>query len=79
MSEAFACDICETFEHGRPVADVTFSLPTPVAAASGSSARTTVKDDLCAKCLASLQDWRTRFKVDPKEPRPEFGKKGAGQ
>jgi len=76
MSDAFACDRCSAFELGKPVADVTFSLPTPVAASSGSSARNTVKDDLCAKCLASLQDWREYYRQNP---RPEFGKKAAGQ
>lgn len=54
--KAFRCDRCEDFEEGEPVAGVTFNLPNPDAA-SGSSARKTKAVELCAPCLASLNDW----------------------
>lgn len=67
MSKAFRCDRCDRYEDGEPVAGVTFQMPTPVAAASGSSARKTEATELCAVCLASLRDWRDQYTHDPKD------------
>lgn len=64
MSKAFKCDRCGRFEEEEPVAQVTFTLPTPVAVASGSSSRRTIQTDLCSQCLAGLQEWRDYHKKD---------------
>lgn len=61
MAKAFRCDRCSRYEDDEPVAKVTFSLPTPVAVASGTSARKNIETDLCAQCLASLQEWRDYY------------------
>lgn len=57
MGKAFKCDRCGRYEDDEPVAGVTFTLPTPVAVASGSSSRRTEARELCARCLAGLQEW----------------------
>lgn len=66
MSLAFRCDRCGDYEDDKPVAEVSFKLPTPTALASGSSQRREDQTDLCAKCLASLQEWRDYYKSNPK-------------
>lgn len=58
MAEAFKCDRCDQYEDDKPVAGVTFT--TPKAMNPEQKART--EYELCAKCLASLQDWADHYK-----------------
>jgi len=70
--KAFKCDRCSRFQEDDPVAGVIFKRAT----GTGSSHSIEDKCDLCDECQAQLVDWRDYYKTNPK---PEFGKKGAGQ
>jgi len=76
MAKAFACDRCSRYEDDEPVAGVTITTPTPAAQVSGSSQRKQREWEMCSQCLALLQDFLSVRTTDPK---PEFGKKAAGQ
>jgi hypothetical protein len=76
VSKAFRCDRCQRYEDDEPVAGVTLLVPTEASAVSGSSQRKTEATELCSVCFVSLRDWRDYYKTNPK---PEFGKKAAGQ
>jgi hypothetical protein len=59
MSKAFKCDRCGRFEEPEPVAQVTFTMPETVA-----DKRRLRNSELCAQCLANLNDFLDYYKTN---------------
>jgi len=59
MSEAFACDMCDTLEAGKPAQRISIK----------PALNTSIDLEMCSGCLVSFNEWRVTRAPEQDRPR----------